>query len=502
MSRPLDLPITRPVHVMHPCAAVRALAPLPYPFLLHSALEDGGARWSFFGADPFAIFRGERYEEAAGAWRRIARRVWSNEASASPAPFTGGVVGYWAYDFGRRLERIPSVARLDLGLPDYVLGFYDVVGAYDHLTRRAFLFSSGLPLDGEAGRARARARLDRFARRLEPVDETQARAAEPGPGAIAVSTFSPDGYLRAIERVKEHIRRGDIFQANLSQRWTVELPNTAARPAVGRRDRTGSAADAGRPMGAAGHDSPGATALALHEALARRSPAPFAGFLDAGDHAIACASPERFLALRRRTVTTRPIKGTRPRGADAAEDRALGEELLASEKDRAENVMIVDVLRNDLGRVCETGSVETASLCELETFAQVHHLTSTVTGVLRRGLDALDLLHAAFPGGSITGAPKIRAMEILDALEPVRRHIYTGSLGYVDWRGDADWNIAIRTALVTPDAVHFAAGGGVTADSDPETERRETLDKAEGLRLALEDLVGPVILEPAAVPAR
>jgi para-aminobenzoate synthetase component 1 len=468
----LGTPLAVEIGVSTPHAALRALGRLSYPFLLDFDSPGAGARWSFFGADPFAVYRGHRYEEAAAAWRRIARRFPAG-AECYASPFTGGMVGYWAYDFGRRLERIPSVARDDLGLPDFVLGLYDVVGAFDHAARRGFLFSTGLPLEGEAARTRARSRLDDFARRLESAEP--APAAEPGPGALAVSTFSPDAYPRAVEMVKEHIRRGDIFQANLSQRWTVELPRAA---------------------------EPGAFARALQEALARRSPAPFAGFLDAGDHAVACASPERFLTLRGRAVTTRPIKGTRPRGAGPAEDRALGEELLASEKDRAENVMIVDVLRNDLGRVCETGSVETASLCELETFAQVHHLTSTVNGALRRGLDALDLLHAAFPGGSITGAPKIRAMEILDALEPVRRHIYTGSLGYVDWRGDADWNIAIRTALVTPHAVHFAAGGGITADSDPDSEWRETLHKAMGLRLALEDLVGPVALEPAAVHAR
>jgi para-aminobenzoate synthetase component 1 len=248
--------------------------------------------------------------------------------------------------------------------------------------------------------------------------------------------------------------------------------------------------------------APADSALALFEALARRSPAPYAGFLHAGDHAVASASPERFLTLRGRSVVTRPIKGTRPRGATPAEDRALRDVLIASEKDRAENVMIVDVLRNDLGRVCETGSVATPALCEIETFPQVHHLTSTVTGTLRAGLDALDLLHAAFPGGSITGAPKIRAMEVIDALEPVRRHVYTGSLGYLDWRGNADWSIAIRTALVTPGAIHFAAGGGITADSDPDAEYRETLDKAEGPRRALEDLLGPVALEPASLPAR
>ena len=482
MPSSLEPPVFRVVPVTDPASAVRAIASLPYPFLLHSALEGDGARWSFFGADPFAVFRGGDCEAAADAWRRIARRARVTEATA---PFTGGLVGYWAYDFGRRLEKIPAVARDDLMLPDFVLGLYDVVGAFDHRTGGAVLFSSGLPLEGDAGHARARARLDGFARRLEAALPAVPGTPRSGAGARAVSTFSPDGYRAAVERVRDHIRRGDIFQANLSQRWTVELPGGGASTA-----------------GAAAGRGPGATALALHDALVRRSPAPFAGFYDAGDHAIASASPERFLTLRGGSVVTRPIKGTRPRSPDAELDRALREELIASEKDRAENVMIVDVLRNDLGRVCETGSVAARRLCELETFPQVHHLTSTVTGTLRPGLDALDLLHAAFPGGSITGAPKIRAMQILDALEPVRRHIYTGSMGYIDWRGDAEWNIAIRTALVTPDAAHFSAGGGITADSDPDAEYRETLHKAEGLRLALEDLMGPVALEPTAADVR
>jgi len=322
---------------------------------------------------------------------------------------------------------------------------------------------------------RAHRRLDQMTRRLE------GRATEPGAvprlaHARARSTFDRAGYLAAVECVQEHIRRGDIFQANLSQRWTVPVDVAAAPPTT--------------------------LPLALFESLARRSPAPFAGFIGAGDHAVVSASPERFLELRGRRVETRPIKGTRPRGSSPAEDARLARELETSDKDRAENVMIVDVLRNDLGRVCETGSVATTGLCELEAFPQVFHLTSTVTGILRPGLDALDLLNAAFPGGSITGAPKIRAMEILDALEPVRRHLYTGSLGYVDWRGDADWNIAIRTALITSGAIYFAAGGGITADSDPEAEYLETLHKAEGMRLALEELLGPVLLEPGAVHAR
>jgi para-aminobenzoate synthetase component 1 len=269
--------------------------------------------------------------------------------------------------------------------------------------------------------------------------------------------------------VREAIRRGDIFQANLSQRWTLPL------------------------AGAHRH------ALALDAALRERTPSPFAATLLLGDHAVLSASPELFLRRRGSDVTTRPIKGTRPRSAEEARDAALAAELQESPKDRAENVMIVDVLRNDLGRVCETGSVAVPELCALERFPQVWHLTSTVTGRLRPALDAFDLLHACFPGGSITGAPKIRAMEILEGLEPVRRHLYTGAIGWVGWDGDADWNIAIRTAVATPTALHWSAGGGITADSDPEAEYRESLAKAEGLRAAFSRALGEVALgEPGA----
>ncbi len=202
------------------------------------------------------------------------------------------------------------------------------------------------------------------------------------------------------------------------------------------------------------------------------------------------ASPERFLEVRSGRVETRPIKGTRPRSTDPVEDARLAAELTASAKDRAENVMIVDVMRNDLGRVCVTGSVRAPVLCELESYPQ--------TGQLRPYLDAFELLHACFPAGSITGAPKIRAMEILEALEPVRRHVYTGAIGYLDWNGDADWNVAIRTALVTPRAVHFAAGGGITSESDPAAEYQETLDKAAGLFAAIADVTGTPLAAPLA----
>ena len=461
--------------VRDPLAAARALAHLPHPFLLHSAARDGRARWSFFGADPFAVFSGADDRAARVLWRGLKGPSGIADPEVGRIPFTGGVVGYWAYDFGRRLERrlgrLPERDAADeLRLPNVLLGFYDVVGAFHHATGRSWLCSSGLPLDPPLRVKRARDRLGGFRDLLAAAPRGDLRLP---PRRVEVahprSTFTPDGYRAAVQRVRDLIRAGDIFQANLSQRWT--LP-------VGRADPT-------------------ALALALSEALALHSPAPHAAFLGEPGHAIASASPERFIELRGTRVETRPIKGTRPRGADAAEDARLRAELLASEKDRAENVMIVDVLRNDLGRVCETGSVAVEGLCELETFPQVFHLTSTVTGTLAEDRDAFDLLHACFPGGSITGAPKIRAIEILDGLEPVRRHLYTGAIGYLDWGGDADWNIAIRTAIVTAEAVHFAAGGGITADSDPEAEYRETLDKAEGMRVAVERLTGPVELAPA-----
>ncbi len=462
-----EFPLVEALPVTDPVAVLRALAPLPYPFLLHSGVQDPRARWSFFGADPFAVFRGDDLPSARAMWRRMSATVRASDPSPTLVPFTGGAVGYWAYDYGRRLERLPDVARDDLRLPDGVIGFYDVIGAYDHHARQAWLFSSGLPLEGPLQRERAEQRLAQFQRLLAHGRRVTARLPRPGEApSMPHSTFTPERYRSAVEEVKRRIAAGELFQANLSQRWSL-------------------------PLGDADF---AATAMALFESLDLMSPAPYSAYFGAPDHAGGSASPERFLELRGTRVETRPIKGTRPRGADPAADARLREELLASAKDRAENVMIVDVLRNDLGRVCVPGSVQVPALCELETFAQLHHLVSTVAGTLAPGRDAFDLLDACFPGGSITGAPKIRAMELIDRLEPVRRHVYCGSLGYVDWRGDADWNIAIRTALVTAKHLHFSAGGGITADSDPEAEFQETLVKAEGMRRALERVFGPVRL--------
>jgi para-aminobenzoate synthetase component 1 len=264
------------------------------------------------------------------------------------------------------------------------------------------------------------------------------------------STFTHRGYLNAVERVRDYIVAGDIFQANLSQRFQSGL-----------------------------REAP----FELYQRLRRRNPAPFAAYLDFGDLAVLSASPERFLRLdgERRLIETRPIKGTRPRGLGPMHDAALGRALAESEKDRAENVMIVDLLRNDLSRVCRPGTVRVPELFALEHHPTVHHLVSTVVGELEPGADAIELIRAAFPGGSITGAPKVRAMEIIAELEPTRRGVYCGSIGYISSTGAMDTSIVIRTYLALRGQVYFQAGGGIVADSDPELEYRETLDKARGL---------------------
>ena len=474
MTARSSFPLVRAIECFDPLDLLPALARLRHPFLLHSSLNDDAGRWSFFGAEPFEFYEGAGYDTGVARWRALSERMRTENHDATAIPFTGGAVGWWSYDFGRRLERWPGVAADDLGLPDVALGLYDVVGAFDHSSRQAWLFSSGLPFDGPQRDERAAQRLCEFESRLWERPAIEPLVLRPGSRAIAKSTFSRAEYLEAVRLVQDHIASGDIYQANLSQRWTLPIGGIKGvlQP---------------EPLGFAQMMN---AAVGLHAALDERSPSPFAAFVGGDDFAIVSGSPERFLELRAGRVETRPIKGTRPRGEDAAADARLRAELLASEKDRAENIMIVDVLRNDLGRVCETGSVRPLRLCELEAFPQVFHLTSTIEGRLRRELDAFDLLRACFPGGSITGAPKLRAIEILEAIEPVRRHIYTGSIGYIDWSGDADWNIAIRTALVTPEAIHFSAGGGVTADSDPQAEYEETLHKIAGLGESLGRALG------------
>ena len=436
----------------------------PYAALLDSALltaERG--RYAFIAAEPFRVLMSKDGvialdgERSAGDPFDVLRRELARHAllpAAGLPPFQGGAVGYFGYELVQHLERVPLARADDMKFPDLALGFHDVIVAFDHRERRAWIVSSGLPeADPAKRRERAMERLEVIAARLATAGPLLRPTAPQAPPALS-SNFTRAEYEAVVRRVVGYILAGDIFQANLSQRFTAPLPA-------------------------------GLTAFDLYRRLRGLNPAPFAAFLRHDDVVVASASPERFTALRGGRVETCPIKGTRPRGATPAEDRVLADELLASEKDRAENVMIVDLLRNDLSRVCRDGSVEVPRLCAIESFATVHHLVSTITGELRPGMTAVDLLAVSFPGGSITGAPKIRAMEIIAELESTRRGPYCGSIGYLGFDGGMDTSIVIRTYAVKDGIVTFQAGGGIVADSDPAAEYEETLDKARALIAAL-----------------
>jgi para-aminobenzoate synthetase component 1 len=496
-SAPLIVPLE---HADDPAAVCARFVNLPYLLFLDSTprnIRFGETQplqqFSFLSADPLTVVRskGESTEirhRGDHQWRRasgdalsVARGLLPNPPLpfiAGVPPFQGGLAGYIGYDWGAVLERLPAARYDDLRIPDVMLALYDWVIAWDHLQGSVWLISTGLPeFDREqSSRARERARLvqarlgrnggggtagrAQVSARESSLPSTSDGSATPptypvaeldGADAIGLrSTFTHSGYLDAVARVREYIVAGDIFQANLSQRFQSPLPEAP---------------------------------FDLYRRLRQRNPAPFSAYLDFGDLQILSASPERFLRLEpeRRQVETRPIKGTRPRGLGPMHDAALGRALAESQKDRAENVMIVDLLRNDLSRVCRPGTVRVPELFALEHHPTVHHLVSTVVGELDPDADAVDLIRAAFPGGSITGAPKVRAMEIIAELEPTQRGVYCGSIGYISATGAMDTSIVIRTYLVVGGEVYFQAGGGIVADSDPELEYRETLDKARGL---------------------
>jgi para-aminobenzoate synthetase component 1 len=481
-------PLVEPLgSVPEPIEVVARFTDLPGLLFLDSAAhQHSDAQYSFLSADPGIVVRSkglltEVREASESQWKpvsgdavTVARRLLPKDPMAPLSglpPFQGGVAGYIGYDWGAVLERLPRARYDDLAIPDVILGLYDWVIAWDHGRGSAWVISTGLPATAIEQEGRARDRLAMVQERLRGQAgsgagglRSSANRGEPFGAAptypvkgvenaerIALrSTFTHRGYLDAVSRVREYIVAGDIFQANLSQRFETGLPEL--------------------PFG-------------LYRRLRQRNPAPFAAYLDWGDLQVLSASPERFLRLdgERRQIETRPIKGTRPRGLGPMHDAALGRALAESEKDRAENVMIVDLLRNDLSRVCRAGSVRVPELFALEHHPTVHHLVSTVIGELAPSADAVDLIRAAFPGGSITGAPKVRAMEIIAELEPTQRGVYCGSIGYLSATGAMDTSIVIRTYLVLRGRVYFQAGGGIVADSDPELEYRETLDKARGL---------------------
>ncbi len=451
MNRPVSssrllVSVERPADMTTPVAVMRSLLSRPEPCFLLESVEGGErvGRWSFLGTapsaslpsaggDPFAALKSIPHEPLPGG--------------EDDPPFTGGAVGYLGYDAVRRLERLPEKNPDPVGLPDAWFGLFDDVIAFDHVKHR-LLFLSRVAAGDEAA---ARERLGRLADALLS-EAHPAPSRRAGPALTWAESLPRAEFMAAVEKAKELIRAGDIFQVVLSRRW--------------------SAPYAGEPF-------------ALYRALRRISPSPYQYFLRTPHGTIFGASPERLVRVRRQNgsaeVETIPLAGTRPRGRTREEDLALERELLSDEKERAEHVMLVDLGRNDVGRVAVPGSVTVKEFFSVERYSHVMHLASRVVGALAPGRDAVEALAATFPAGTLSGAPKIRAMEIIEDLEPVRRGAYGGAVGYLDFAGNLDVAIAIRTAVMAGGVLHVQAGAGIVADSVPSAEADECENKARAL---------------------
>lgn len=472
VHRPLELP-GEPGDYLQTLAGQQGLF-----FLDSAAQHEQWGRFSYLGCNPLVslVFRSpgtarvELGQDLAsqGEYRELAENPWealeqlcgalSLGGSTEGQQFTGGLVGYFSYDLGRHIERLPDLAKRDITLPDLCLGLYDCWAAYDHRQGRwslgALEFPPGCWLDSGAS---ASEKMDRLAGLLASRGSTLGDwpKGDSGSSSGPSCNFSKEEYLSAVRRAREYIAAGDIFQVNLSQRFTVDLQCHPTQ---------------------------------AYLELRRISPAWFAAYMQMGERAILSSSPELFLRRSGQTVITRPIKGTRPRRGQAEHDERMRAELSKSAKDAAELNMIVDLERNDLGRVCKYGSVRVAKHGQMEEHPTVFHLVSTVKGELANGLSTVDLLRATFPGGSITGAPKVRAMEIIEELEPTRRSVYTGAIGYLGLDGSCQLNIAIRTIIADGARAHCQVGGAVVADSEPEAEYQETLDKGLAMMAALRNM--------------
>jgi anthranilate synthase component 1 len=439
---------------------LRALAPGEPAFLLESA-EQGQrmGRWSFIGVRPRSVLRwslGDPGDPYALAAAHVASFRQAPLALADAPPFAGGAVGLFGYDLVRTVEPLGEPGVDTLGLPDMALMLTDALVAFDHLKHTVtVLVNAEGPT--EAARARAaeaiaeiRAALDRPVRKSEPThpDPTHPRVAPPFESNMPRAQFEG-----MVERIVRYIHAGDAFQVVPSQRWSARVP---------------------------------VEAFSIYRGLRAVNPSPYMYYLDFGDFQVAGASPEPLLTVAGRHVSTRPIAGTRPRGATPEEDRRIAAELLADEKERAEHVMLVDLGRNDLGRVCEYGSVVVEELMEVETYSHVLHIVSSVAGTLREGVGAMDALRSVLPAGTLSGAPKVRAMQIIDELEPVKRGGYGGAVGYLSYAGDLDTAIHIRTVVVKDGVAHVQAGGGTVADAKPAYEYEESVAKSTAAVRAVE----------------
>lgn len=460
--------------------AARALANWPNLLLLDSALlRDGVGRYSFLMADPWRFDELQRATNGTDPFAVLRGSLTEVDSVPGLPPFQGGAAGLLGFGLGHAWERIPEPRCDEFRLPDLAVGLYDWVIAWDHVQQRAWIISQGFPETTSPARdERARQRIDSVIQMLQSGPASTTRNIGTGPSTLAfapqsplvghpdvTSNFSRAEYLAAVARAIEYIYAGDVFQVNLSQRLLCPL-----------------------------RDAP----LDLYARLRERNAAPFAGYFAHADWVIASASPERFVSVSADAssespqspekdciVETRPIKGTRRRPASPEADLFMRDELRESDKDQAENVMIVDLLRNDLSRVCRPGSIRVPRLCAVETYATVQHLVSVIQGKLAAEKTLWDLLAAAFPGGSVTGAPKVRALEIIAELEPTARGPYCGSLFYAGHSGNLDSSILIRTFTIRHGWIQCPVGGGIIARSTPEDEYAETLHKAEGMLRAL-----------------
>ncbi len=467
-----EIPYRDPIDVF------ASMADRPYAQLLHSCPgAAGGGRYSFIAFDPFdtlttwdgvtrtqdgSALSGDPFSCLQNALGRF-RAACSDE---SHSPFIGGALGYFGYELLHNLETIPRAETARFSLPDMDVGLYDTIAAYDHHTQRAWVLATGFPEKEERAR---RHRANHLTQKIADLLETESpKPLQPFYVNGASPKTTKADYIARVKRAIDYIYAGDIYQANLSQCFQTDLPATTPPYDVFRRMMT-------------------------------INPVSYAAYLNTPHATIISNSPERFLKVHATDhghhVETRPIKGTRPRGESAPADHTLQEALAHSEKDRAENIMIVALLRNDLSKVCRDDSVNVSSLCEVETYATLHHLVSTITGTLKKDKDAVDLLKACFPGGSITGAPKVRAMEIITELEKETRGPYCGAIGYLGFDGGMDTNIAIRTLTIPhanygrPRQMFYPVGGGIVADSDPDMEYEESLVKAKAFFAMLADMV-------------
>jgi len=470
---PSPLVLRRPSPSANPFELYAKIASARHPsFLFESGNgESVMGRYSYFGADPYQTLYGKgdtfvcrsiqgRMDSGTSPFQSFAHLLNRQRIARPPdvPPFFGGAVGYLSYDLARQFERLPSLALDDLAGPDLEFALFDLVAAIDHESNRLVLMFCP-PLERFLGEPReklfreGRDRLAEFEARLTRSDSVDAHWSNLG-RLTFIPEQKPDLYTQNVSRCQEYISAGDIYQANLSHRFKVAC---AAFSSLGNLQ----------------------TDLSVYGRLRALNPSPFSGILRFDTMRLISSSPERLVRLEGRRADTRPIAGTRPRGSNVDDDHRLIEELRTNEKECAEHIMLVDLERNDLGRVCRFGSVHVDELMTLEQYSHVNHLVSQVAGTLKDHATGFDLLKAMFPGGTITGVPKIRCMEIIEELEPVRRGPYTGSMGYLSWSGDLDFNILIRTLIMRNTIGYLQVGAGIVADSDPTREYEETIHKAQ-----------------------